>query len=296
MRYHITVLMLCLVVLSLSGCKKSDAVDNEETGQQVGDVMASIDESGGSGGSLTRVESEIKTFERLAPEGNLEALNRFFLTPAYAATCAAANTFGSCSGTTLVRTFGDCTILGATLSGTVTITWGGTATSCALLAAGDTITRVPAFTLTGRRGATLTVSKTGSVGQKLTWSSGSGSSKVFSFTNDGIKRVFTLSGATLFDYTTETTEAITVTGTLRSSRVMNNGKLKVTNNLSGTSCTYVPSNVTWSATCNCASSGTWTGTCSDSKTSSITLTGCGTANLTVGDTTQSITFDRCYGL
>lgn len=171
---------------------------------------------------------------------------------------------------------------GGTFNGTVTLTWGGTSSNCVLQNPGDTITRVPNFTVTGRRNATLTVSKTGANGHRLTWDSGVNASKVFKFTNDGIRRVFTgPSGTVLFDLTTTTTSQITVTGTARTSRVMNGGTLRVTNNVSGVTCDFSPSSVSWSAAC------------SDGKTSVLTHTGCGTANFTLGSTSTAVTLDRC---
>lgn len=284
-----------LLCAFLSGCNKS-STDIQETGQQVGDVMASIDESGGSGGSLGRTEDGARLFQRLESQGILSLLEENLFPSAYATACGLTSTFGSCSSNVIVRTFGGCTIGAATLSGTVTLTWGGSSSSCAMAAATDTVTRVPAFTLTGRRGATLTVSKTGSVGQRLTWDSGKGASKVFSFTNDGIRRVFTAAGSTLFDFTTQTTSAITVTGTNRSNRVLSGGSLRVTNNLNSVTCDYAPTSVAWTSTCTCAASGSWSGSCSDGKTSTITLTGCGTATLAIGSDSEDLTFDRCYGV
>jgi hypothetical protein len=266
-------LFFSFIVLAVLSCQKQDdGTDIEDGGQQIGDVMASIDEAGGSGGTLGREELEDRS-------------------------ACGTSTFGACSSNVIVRTFGGCSIESATLSGTVTLTWGGGSASCAMASAGDTVTRAPAFTLTGRRGATLTVSKTASFGQKLTWASGAGASKVFNFTNDGIRRVFTGPGGnTLFDFTTETTSAITITGTTRAGRTVNGGTLRVTNNVSGVTCDYSPSNLTGASTCTCATSGSWSGTCSDGKTTTLTLTGCGTATFAIGSDSTSVSFDRCYGI
>lgn len=299
MKTYLGVLSLSVLLLGLVACQKTSSTDIEETGQQIGEVMASIDESGGSGGSIARdeeVPNYEKTFDRLAGLTLWDKGYEFLVPTANAATCLTGSTFSSCLGNVITRTFNDCTIGGATLSGTVTLTWGGTSASCVMAAAADTVTRSPSFTLTGRRGATLTVSKTGSFGQRLTWSSGTGTSRILSFTNDGIRRVFTTSeGTVLFDFTTTTTDAITVTGTLRSNRVLSGGTLKVVNNLTNVSCSYVPTSVTWTSTCTCASSGTWEGTCTDGKTTNLTISGCGTASLTIGTDTQAFSFDRCYG-
>jgi hypothetical protein len=287
-------ILVGVLLLGVVGC----GTDNEEVGQQIGDVMASVDESGGTTGSLAYWEGAKKTFERLAPaEVHDTLLESWFSPTAYAATCSSANTFGSCTSNVITRTFGDCTIGGATFSGTVTLTWSSGASSCAMTATTQNVIRVPAFTVTGRRGATLTVSKSGTVGQRLTWSSGSGSSKVFAFSNDGIRRVFTNArGTTMLDYTTQTTSDITVTGTSRTSRVMSGGSLRVTNNSSSVTCDYVPTDVTWVSTCNCPTSGSWAGSCSDGKTTTLTLTGCGTGTLAVGSSSSAMTFDRCYSI
>ena len=185
----------------------------------------------------------------------------------------------------------------ATFSGDVTLTWGGgTNVDCTLGGtAGTHITRVPNFTATGLRGATLAVTKTGTIGQRVTWNSGASPNRVFTLSNDGINRKFTTASAVvLFNQTTVTSGDITVTGEARTNRVMNGGSLRVTNNLTSVVCSYVPTNVTWAGTtCNCPTSGSWAGSCSDGKTTTLNITGCGTASYTEGTTTQTVTFDRC---
>ncbi len=288
-----------LALLATQGCGKSDEnTDIEEAGQQLGDVMASIDESGGSSGSLAQLEWDSrKVFARHAPgdlvdSGWLDA----FLPRAHAATCYGSSTFSSCSSNAITRTFGGCTIGSATFSGTVELTWSDASVdnTCQMAASGHSVTRVPNFTVTGRRGATLSVSKTGSVGQRITRGASAGS---FTFSNDGIRRVFTgAGGATLFDYTTSTTSDITVTGASRASRVLNGGTLRVANNLNGVSCDLSPSSVSWTSSCNCPSSGSWSGSCSDGNSFSISITGCGSANLTLGEESSSVLFDRCHAI
>jgi hypothetical protein len=287
---------LILLVGLLFSCSKkvesnSAADDIEETAQQVGDVVASIDEVGGVNGAIVLNERAIdRTFARL---GYGPSLFELMIPNAYAATCG-ASTFLSCSSNRVTRSFLGCTLGGGTYTGTVTLNWGGSSSNCVLQAPTDTITRVPNFTVTGRRNATLEVSKTGTIGQRLTWDSGTGTNKVFQFTNDGIRRVFTgPSGTVLFDLTTTTSSPITVTGTSRSSRFMDGGTLKVTNNVSGVTCDFSPSSVSWSSGCNCPTMGSWSATCSDGKTSTLTHTGCGTANFTLGAISASVTLDRC---
>lgn len=297
-------LLLLLIPLYFTGCSDSGTPalsdSEDESAQQLGDTMASIDESGGSDGTMALQNTFEKTFQRLSPNNfKLPFWKRAFtINEADAASCFVAHTFGTCGATdpnVIVRDFNDCTILGATFSGTVTLSWASSNTDCTLAAQNDTITRVPDFSVTGLRGATLTVSKSGTVGQVFTLTSDPlATTKTFSFTNDGIRRVFTLGSSTLFDFTTKVTDPITITGDTRANRVVDGGTLEVTNNSSSLSCDYTPSNVTWdSTTCNCAESGTWTGTCSDSTTRKVEITGCGTADVTVGSVTSSVTFDRC---
>lgn len=297
-------IVMCLVFTF--GCKKTTtdaSADIQENAQQVGDAMASIDEAGGSGGSIAQMQFENslkKTFARYGADDTIavSGLAQLALPSAEAVSCFGYG-WGSCggaSGTTLVRNFNNCTVGAATLSGDVTLVWGGGATSCSLASTSQYITRVPNFTLSGRRGATLTVSKTGTIGQRLTWTSGSGSNKVFNFTNDGINRKFTAPSATvLYDQTTTVSGTITVTGTSRTSRVISGGgSLVVTNNLNANVCTYTPTNVTWGgATCNCPTQGSWAGSCTDGKTTTLNITGCGTATYTEGTVSTDVTFDRC---
>ncbi len=299
-----TKIVLIFSIMFVLSCKKEVQVnDVEETAQQVGDVMASIDEAGGQGGSIASLENDIqRTFEKHAPnEVPTKSMMASLVLPEARAAGACYDSissgFSSCSsvsGTpTVVRTFNSCTIGSATLSGDVTLAWSGA--GCSLVSAGQNVKRTPNFTLTGRRGATLTVSKTGTFGQKITYMSGSGTSKVFELVNDGIRRKFTSSlGQTITDHTTTTQSAISMTGTSRSNRVLNGGVLRVTNNVSSNYCDFAPTNVTWSSTaCNCPISGSWTATCLGGMSATIEITGCGTARYTEGSDVNDVTFDRC---
>jgi hypothetical protein len=299
MRLTSTVLVsVFLFPLVFSACKKVDettAVDISEGAQQVGDAMASVDESGGSTGTFAMMKSEARTFARLAP-GQIFPSPLFskILSSAEATACSMANTFGTCASNVMTRTFGSCTVGSATFSGTVTLTFndGNVNATCTMDSNGDDIQRDPNFTISGRRDGTFTVSKTGTYGQKITRLT----SSTYTFENDGIRRVLAVSGTTLYDFTTTTTSAIGITGTNRSGRVMSGGSLRVTNNLSSGTCDYVPSALTWGSTCNCPTSGSWTGTCSDGKTTSLTITGCGTGTYTLNSESESFTMDRCYSL
>ncbi len=297
------IILVGACLLFVFSCKKVEdttSTDIQETAQQIGESMASVDEAGGSSGSIATFEKSIqKDFERYSPNetNSTHAVASLFVNKAEAVSCFGFG-FGSCSSNTIVRNFSNCTVGSATLSGDVTLVWGAGAAACTLSSTGQTITRSPNFTLTGRRSATLAVTKTGTIGQRLTWSSGSGISKVFAFSNDGINRKFTLANATvLFDQTTVVSGSLTVTGTSRASRVMTasaGNLLRVTNNLTSVSCNYTPTNVTWSSTsCNCPVAGSWAGSCSDGKTTTLDITGCGTGTYTEGTETQSVSFDRC---
>lgn len=299
-KYLILFLNLTLTTV-LIACNKdvTSSADNQEIGQQIGDAMASVDEAGTSSGSIAMNELKYKNglqkaFLRLNPR---TPFMDSIIPQAFATTCSSAPGFGACSSNTITRNFSGCTLGGATFNGSVNLAWGGgTASNCTMMGAGDYITHVPDITVTGLRNSTLAITKTGPIGQRITWASGAGASKVFQLTNDGIRRVFSLNGTTLFDFTTKTTSAITVTGTSRSSRIMNGGVLEVTNNVSGNVCTFSPTNVTWSsANCNCPVQGSWSGSCTQGESTTLTLSGCGAGTLTMGSDSQDISFDRCSG-
>lgn len=287
---------------AIAGCGNRASSDVEELGQQIGDLMAGVDESSGSNGGAYASMSNAaqgRAFARLEAQYDRPLLARWapsfsLLSEAMASSCGVANTFGSCSANTIVRTFGGCSIGSAVLDGTVTLTWGGGASSCQMTASGHSVARNPDFTLTGRRGATLSVVKTGTHGQVITREASAGA---YQFTNDGIRRTFTLaSGTKLLDFSTETTAPISITGASRNGRVASGGSLRVTNHRTGVTCDVAPNAVTWSSSCNCAASGTWSGSCSDGKAFTLDITGCGSASLTVGEDVQSFNFDRCYAI
>lgn len=303
-------ILILLIPFLFSSCKitaiPTESADIQETAQQIGDVMASVDEVGGAGGNIASntIQNSIeKTFNRYAP-GELDESHKSMIANILQPKANAASCSGvvfSCIGRVLTRTFNGCTIGSAVFNGTVRATWGGggDGTSCSLgtIAGSATITRVPDFEITGRRGAVLEVTQVGTIGQRLTWTTGTGTNpKTFSFTNDGINRKFTLPDTTvLFNQTSTTTLAIGITGASRANRVMNGGSLLVRNNITNSECTYIPDNVTWTTGCNCPTSGTWNGTCDGgAKTSTLVLNSiCGQATYTEGTDTQSITLDRC---
>ncbi len=297
----IRILLLISSLAALISCSGSvatnsyDPADIQETAQQLGDIMASIDEAGGGDGDFTafnEIKSADRMFARLQPSRDKFTWIKSVLPNAFAATCAAASTFGTCSGDQITRTFGGCTLDTTTFTGSVTLTWndGNAGTTCAIDSNGDTITRVPAFTITGRRGGTLTVSKSGAVGQQITRTAAG----VYSFTNDGIDRVINVAGTDVWDFTTATTSAVTITGNTRNGRVVTGGVVRVTNNLTAVTCDYVPSNLTWTSACTCPISGSWSTTCSNGKASSYTIQGCRIGRFVMGDDAETVVLDRCY--
>ncbi len=299
--------VVLLLVLTSCEAKLDDVGGSEmtEPAQQIGDVVASIDEIGGTTGAIAYEKDARKVFARYAPkELNDSFVSKVMIKSAEAFTCDSNvvghlnGGFGACSSRQMTRTFGGCTVGSGqdiVFNGTVVLTW-TTSGACNLLNSGDKVDRSPAFTVEGRRGATLTVSKDATYGQRLTQTSNNGvTPKVFSLSSDGIRRKFTTAGGvTTFDYITTVTSPITITGDLRNGRVMNGGAFRVRDNLTQVTCDYSPVNVTWgSSSCNCPTQGSFQATCSDAKAASITITGCGVADFTLGSESGRVTFDRC---
>lgn len=269
--------------------------DIQETAQQVGDVVAAIDEVGGNSGNINTAalpDSMWKAMARLSPQDVLsdKSWGALVLPEAQAASCL-SSFFGSCTGTsTLVRSYQSCTLGATVVSGDVTYAWSNTASNCSLKNNSETLTRSPNLTIYGRRNAVLSITKTGVEGQKITRNT----LNSFSLTSDGIRRRFqTTQGQVLYDQTTATVTPLTFTGANRSGRVLSSGTLRVTNNLNNTVCEFTPSNVTWAGSCNCPTSGSFSGTCTGAVTSTLTFTGCGTATYQEASQTESVTLDRC---
>jgi hypothetical protein len=108
------------------------------------------------------------------------------------------------------------------------------------------------------------------------------------------------SGRTLFDVSTRTTAPIVVTGSSRADLVIASGTLEVSHNVAGYKVSLTADNLAWSPTCNCAVSGRLTGNVAGGKLSgksaTVTLKGCGQADVTIDDETDSVTLDRCAGI
>lgn len=301
-------LALSSLILFLSGCglnntDPANSIDTtEELGQQLGEMAATMDESGGSSnGSIASLDfkSSEAAYLRLteSPQSSLAAqkIADVLLPKALAASCSEA-TFDACSASLTngrVKTFAACTLgAGTTMTGSVQLLFtGSNAAGCTAPNIADTIARTPAFVITGARGGTFEVSS-GSSGQVLTRLG----TNTFSFINGGIRRVFTtVTGTTLLDLTTSTSSPVTFTGSSRLNRQITGGAIEIKNNLNDETCSVTPNDVTWtSAACNCPNSGTFTGTCSSGESFSMSLLGtCGRATVTVGDVSKTITMDRC---
>ena len=275
----------------------SSTTTNEviELGNDVSDVASSVDESGGSTGNLAFVERAQKSFARLVPaEFSKSGFNFHWIADAQAAICSSA-IFGACTANSVVRNYAGCTVDTSTFTGTVAITWGGASIACHPAASGDTITRVPSFQITGPQGSTYSVTNVGAVGQQIRLTNFAASAtRTQTFTSDGIRRIVTSStGTTLYDTTQSTTAPITITGTTRTNRTMNGGTVRIQNNLTGTTCDFSPTLVSWTGGCNCPTSGSWAGTCTDGRTSTILMTACGFGTVTLASGSEDVHFDRC---
>lgn len=287
-------LLSTFLLISMLACTKENQDSNVETesvAQSLGDAMSAIDESGGADGGYALIKTDFKHVAKFKPQPQFfDQIKQSVLPRAVAATCGASS-FGACSSNQIVRDYQGCTLGFATFSGTVTLNYddGTVDNVCTIDSDGDSITRVPDYTITTTTGATFTVAKTGSVGQKITRTSAG----AFSFTNDGIRRVITYNGSTISDWTTSTTSAIQISGTSRNGRVVNSGVWRVANNLSGEICEFIPNSVTWDNTCNCAISGSWAASC-DSGTGTFNISGCGAGTLTIGSQSETVSLNRCY--
>ena len=281
-----TVLLVAMMVAAAAGCRKKDEAD--QIGESVGEAMSSLDESVAGGAATAmlpyrRMPDELKgPLWRRAMDGVIPS--------AYAATCWEP-TFSACNASGVrSKDFGGCTIGGATLDGTVTLTFNRPL--CAVLTAGDAVTRTADLTLTGLYGGTLEVTSPGG-GQTLTKTAAG-----FDYTVGGMERILTgPGGRTLFDIATRTTAPIVVTGSSRADLKIVSGSLEVDHKIAGYKVTLTADNLAWTSSCNCATSGTLTGVVSggryDGKSASVTLTGCGEADVTIGDETESVSLDRC---
>ncbi len=112
-------MLIALIALSLFSCKKADSdatysVNSvAESGQQVGDAMAAIDESGGNtNGAIAKIEMQSyeRAFARLAPNeisATQAAYKRIF--PSALASGCNLSSFSTCSSGQRERVFDGCT-------------------------------------------------------------------------------------------------------------------------------------------------------------------------------------------
>jgi hypothetical protein len=278
------------VAAGAGGCRKHalPGDDTDQIGSAVGEVMASLDEAT-QGSTATAMAPVLRTPDELRGPTWRRAVDTL-LPSAYAGSCW-ASTFSGCDAGVRSKAFSDCTLGAATLDGSVTLTFTRTA-ACDLVTDTDAVTRTADLTLTGPYGGTLAITSAGG-GQTLTRTSTG-----FTFAVAGMRRVLTAAGGhTLWDVSTRTTAPLVITGSARSDLVIVSGTLEVSHNVAGYKVSLTPSNLTWTAGCNCAVSGSLTGTVSggrlEGKSATIELTGCGEADVTIGTETDSITLDRC---
>ncbi|RYD61214.1 MAG: hypothetical protein EOP84_36020, partial [Verrucomicrobiaceae bacterium] len=193
-----TLMMLPLLGSScgteLLGLGASDEVD--ELGQQMGEIMASTDEMGATTTGTYPLRLQ---YSKLDSSTALDQLGQWLIADAHAGTCQGGSSFSNCSSNQITRTFGGCTFGGIRADGSITLTWGGGASACTTGGTGSTITRVPNFTLANRRGATLSIYKSGTYGQRITALAGNN----YSFESDGIRRSYRSSAnKVLLDFST----------------------------------------------------------------------------------------------
>lgn len=314
MSHSFRLTLLPLLIVGLGACTKKIADDetsigvdtSSEIAQQLGDLMSQVDESpSGTGSFAQSIRAEEKLFARLAPGSIVSPspLQQVLFPSATAANCA--DEAFQCASGTATRTFADCSLGTATVSGSVTLSFRSNSTpksTCNLNAVQDNVRRVPDYTITGLRGASLTVTnEVGASGLQITQITNTGT-KIYAVDNDGTRRVLKIGDTVVYDTTTKiennadptNLQPMGVRGETRNGRKVVDGQLVITNNLTGGSCTIRNEELVWSsASCRCATSGTLEGECTDGKTLGLTITGCGEADITVNGETKSVTLDRC---
>jgi len=307
-----SVLLAAVSALALSACtlKNQDdlipgdnaSFNSKELAQNVGEVVASIDDMSGDGsGTFAMMRGHQKTIARLLPGAKSTyasmPIMKILLPEAQAAACSTVS-YAACAPngpnhSDRTKTFGGCTIGDATVTGSADLSYFGTGNnSCRMSNASDAVAWKPNATATNADGS-FSITAPGSFGIVLTREN----STDFHLTNDGIRRVLTYSGMTLLDTTTtiENATRLQFTGASRSGRVLSSGTITITNNRNSKSCSYSPSAVTWgNASCRCPNSGTISGTCTDGATSVVTFgSTCGTVTINQGGTQTEVELDRC---
>lgn len=268
-----------------------------ELGNQLGDVMASIDEAGKGSSTIAFLKPSVDRYQKSsAQQVALEKAFKLLIPEAQAVTCGITQ-FGACSSNTMVRNFNGCTIGAYTLTGTVTMAWTGGA-NCSLSSANQAIRITPNYSVNGNN-LTLTSINTGTYGVTMTLAT-SATTKTWNYTNDGIRRTLSYNGTTLLELNTRTNSALTVTGSTRGNRTLTSSAsaLEIINNTTGNSCSFQANSLSWGASnCNCATTGSWSGSCSNLGNVTMTMTGCGVATVNYTDNgtieQQTISLDRC---
>jgi hypothetical protein len=288
------VLLSALALTTLGGCRKGTDDEDGQIGAAVGEVMSGVDES--TQGGTTTAMLPAFPLHRLPGELRAPAWRRAvdsLLPSAYAAACG-DTAFSACASGVRTRTFSDCSVGQATVSGSTSLTF-SSSPLCVFLTTGDSVTRMADLTVTGLYGGSLVITSPGG-GQMLTKTATG-----FEYNVPGMERVLTGSGGhMLFDVSTKTTAPIEITGSSRADLVIVSGTLEVTHHLAGYTVDLTPNNLTWNGTCNCAVSGSLSGTVTggkhDGKSATVMITGCGEADVTIDGQTTPITLDRCTAI
>lgn len=293
--------VLVSFILFLAGCNPQvadlEVYNEEQVANQIGDVMATIDEAGK--GSSTIASYKLESFNKFSQKNHIskkqQMASLFYAQPVIAESCGASQ-FSSCSSNSVIRNFNGCSVGGYTLSGSVSLNWTGGA-GCVLSSTGQSILINPNY-MVSANGLDVQISKVNSTGISLTWDSGTTGAKVFKYKNFGVRRSAVYNDKTLIDITTSTSSDITISGETRGARSAHGGSMQMTNNLTGEVCTVSPQNISWgSSNCNCATSGSWTGNCSSSGNITLTLNSCGRATVTYIDAgttkNKAVSLDRC---
>ncbi len=224
-----------------------------------------------------------------------------------------SQSFSNCSAGTRAQTYNGCAIGDAVFTGVFLVKWYNTTgtpkASCILTNVGEKIGMGPQtnmFISTGR-GYTNKTSKVGTLGNVLTWTAGSGGSRQFSLTSDGLRRVITdaaQDNKVVYDITSTVTSAISVNGAARTNRSISGGNLRFLNNLTNETCDFAPQSIFWAdPNCSCPTAGNWVGSCNDgvnSRTINMSYVSpsnpkvCGQGVITVDGSAATVMLDNCY--
>ena len=238
-----------------------------------------------------------------------KGISEYLIPSAYAASCSSdGSTISNCSSSSLpaiTRTYNGCNIGNSNivLSGTTTYTY--SSPGCSVIGFDKSVTRTTNLTMTGKLGGTVTITSDNAVdyrgntiggGQKLTANSSLG---LYTLEVQGVNRTLVSpAGNEVWNLSTRTTAPISVNGSPTSGLVLssNGGALEIIHNKAKYVLALSLGNLTFNDTCNCPVSGAMTGVYSGSLdgTSTITYTGCGTANVTTSrGESLSFSIDVC---